>query len=327
MTLRILNARDLRALLPMHRCIALMRTAMRLVSEERTRQPIRTALWHPSGRGLLGMMPGYTAEPHWLGIKVVSVFPQNCGTERGSHQGMVLLFDPDNGSPVAIVDGREITAIRTAAATAVATDLLARSSASTLGILGYGEQASRHVESLILVRRFGRILVWGRDSRKAEKFCEWAASLTKCRLEPIGSAQAVVEQADVICTATSAAAPILEGDWLRPGQHLNAIGSSIPTTAEIDVETVRRCRLFVDFKDSALELAGEFRRARDAGVVDDNHILGSIGDLLLGRVSGRISDEDLTLFKSLGMISEDLVATDFVLREAERRGAGTLIEW
>lgn len=327
MAIRFLNAHDVRSLLPMDRCIDLMRKAMRLVAEGRTRQPIRTALWHPSGKGLLGVMPGYTAEPHWLGIKVISVFPQNARAERGSHQGMVMLFDPDNGSPVAIVDGREITAVRTAAATAVATDVLARTNAETLGILGCGEQAHNHLRSLVLVRPFGRILVWGRDFAKADKFCQWAASHTDSHVEPIDSAQATVEHADVVCTTTAASTPILEGKWLRSGQHLNAIGSSIPTTAEIDVEAVRRCRLFVDFKDSALELAGEFRRARDLEAVEESHILGSIGDVLVGRVIGRTSNEDLTLFKSLGMISEDLVATDFALREAERLGVGTLLEW
>lgn len=324
MKLRVLNAHDVRALLPMQRCIELMRAAMLLVAREQTLQPIRSSLWHPSGKGLLSMMPGYTADPHWLGIKVVSVFADNFGTERGSHQGMVLLFEPAHGTPVAVLDGREVTAIRTAAATAVATDVLARSDAATLSILGYGEQAHQHFQSLLHVRRFERILVWGRDFSQAQRFCEQDA---QSRLEPIGSARAAIERADVICTLTAAAEPILEGRWLRPGQHLNVVGSSIPTTAEVDVEAVARCRLFVDFRDSALQLAGEFRRAREAGAVSDEHILGCVGDVLNGSVTGRTSGEDITMFKSLGMVCEDLVATDFVLRESERLGVGTLVEW
>jgi len=327
MKLRLLNAQQVRGLLPMDRCIDLMRTAMRLVAEGRTLQPIRSSLWHPNRKGLLSMMPGYTADPQWLGIKVVSVFPGNFGTERGSHQGMVLLFDPENGSPQAILDGREITAIRTAAATAVATDVLARAHVSTLAILGYGEQAHTHLQSLRKVRPFERALVWGRDFAKAQQFCEQAATQIRTPINAVSSACAAVEAADVICTTTAAAEPVLEGKWLRPGQHLNVVGSSIPTTAEIDVEAVARCRLFVDFKDSALELAGEFRRAREAGVVGEDHILGSIGDVLTGQVTGRASDRDITLFKSLGMVCEDLVAADFVLRESERLGVGTLIEW
>jgi ornithine cyclodeaminase len=327
MKLRLLNAQDVRSLLPMGRCVDLMRHAMLLVAHEKALQPIRSSLWHPNGTGLLSMMPGYTADPHWLGIKVVSVFPENFGTERGSHQGMVLLFEPEHGSPVAVVDGREITAIRTAAATAVATDVLARSNAASLAILGYGEQAYTHLQSLLLVRPFERILVWGRDFAKAQQFCERAAPPIRSRVEAVRSVREAIDEADVICTTTAAAEPILEGQWLRSGQHLNVVGSSIPTTAEIDFDAVARCRLFVDYKDSALELAGDFRRAREAGAVGEDHILGSIGDVLAGRIVGRTSDQDVTLFKSLGMICEDLVATDFVLRESERRGVGTLVEW
>jgi len=327
MTLRLLNAQDVCALLPIGRCIDLMRKAMLLVARKETLQPIRSSLWHPNGRGLLSIMPGYTADPKCLGIKVVSVFPGNSGTQRGSHQGMVLLFDPEHGAPVAIVDGRAITAIRTATATAVATDVLARSDVVTLAILGCGEQARSHLQALLVVRSFGRILVWGRNPARAEQFCAWAATRTDATVKAVASARVAIDEGDVICTTTAAEDPIVEGRWLRSGQHLNAVGSSIPATAEIDVEAVKRCRVFVDFKDSALELAGEFRRARTAGVVGDEHLLGSIGDVLAGHVPGRTSERDITLFKSLGMICEDLVATDFVLREAERLGIGTLVEW
>jgi ornithine cyclodeaminase len=327
MKLKLLNAQNVRQLLPMDRCIDLMRQAMLLVAHLQTVQPIRSSLWHPNGKGLLSMMPGYTASPEWLGIKVVTVFPANFGTEKGSHQGMVLLFDPEDGSPVAIVDGREITAIRTAAATAVATDVLARSNASSLAILGYGEQAHTHLKSLLLARPFERILIWGRDLAKAEQFGHWVADQAHARIEVVFTAQSAVDAADVICTTTAAAEPIIEGKWLRPGQHLNVVGSSIPTTTEIDVEAVARCRLFVDFKDSALKLAGDFRRAQEAGAVGEEHILGSIGDVLAGKVAGRTSAHDITLFKSLGMVCEDLVATDHVLHESQRLGVGTVIDW
>jgi ornithine cyclodeaminase/alanine dehydrogenase-like protein (mu-crystallin family) len=327
MKVRMLNAEAVRELLPMERCVELMRKAMLLVAEGRTTQPIRTALWLPDRKGLLSLMPGYTADPRWLGIKVVSVFPENFGSGRGSHQGVVLLFEPEHGSLVAIADGREITAIRTAAATAVATDVLAKPDASTLAILGYGEQAHVHLKSLVLVRPIKRILVWGRDFAKAERFCEWAATQTRGHVEAVSEAGRAVSEADVICTTTAAPEPILEGAWLRPGQHLNVVGSSIPTTAEIDVEAVARCRVFVDFKESALQLAGEFRRARQAGVVGEDHILGCIGEVLAGRIVGRTSDSDITMFKSLGMVCEDLVAADFILRDGERRGIGSLVEW
>lgn len=327
MKVRMLNAEAVRGLLPMGRCVELMRKAMLLVAQGQTIQPIRTALRLPDGKGLLSLMPGYTANPRWLGIKIVSVFPGNFGSECGSHQGAVLLFEPEHGSLVAIADGREITAIRTAAATAVATDVLAKKDASTLAILGYGDQARVHVQSLVLVRPIARILVWGRDFAKAERFSEWAATQTRARVEAVSDVRHAISEADVICTTTAASEPMLQGKWLRSGQHLNVVGSSIPTTAEIDVEAVARSRVFADFKDSALQLAGELRRAIQAGVVGEEHILGSVGDVLAGSIVGRSSDSDITMFKSLGLVCEDLVAADFVLRESERLGVGSFVEW
>lgn len=327
MKVRMLNAQAVRQLLPMDRCVDLMRKAMLMVAQQQTIQPIRSALQLPDGKGLLSMMPGYTADPRWLGIKVVSVFPENFGSDRGSHQGAVLLFEPEHGSLAAIVDGREITAIRTAAATAVATDALAKRDASTLAILGYGEQARVHVQSLALVRPIERVLVWGRDLARAKRFCEWAATQIGARLEAVPEAPLAIAEADVICTTTAAPEPILEGKWLHPGQHLNVVGSSIPTTAEIDAEAVIRCRVFADFKESALQLAGELRRAREAGMVGEDHVLGSVGEVLAGQIVGRSSEDDITMFKSLGMICEDLVTADFLLRESERQGIGSVVEW
>lgn len=326
MQIRVLNAAAVRALLPVGRCIELMRQAMTLVATERAVQPIRQALYHPDRRGLLSMMPGYIGDPEWLGIKIMAVFPANFGTEFGSHQGFVHLFETKNGAPKATMDGREITAIRTAAATAVATDVLARPDTKTLGIFGYGEQAHTHLEAVTQVRQFDRALVWGRNFAKAKQFVAAESAHHDLEITAVATAEEAAA-ADVLCTTTAAKEPFFEARWLRPGQHLNVVGSSIPTTSEIDIETVARARLFVDFKDSALALAGDFRRAKEAGAVGDEHILGSIGDVLTGRVPGRLSNQDITLFKSLGMVAEDLVSADFILREAERRGVGQLVEW
>jgi ornithine cyclodeaminase/alanine dehydrogenase-like protein (mu-crystallin family) len=328
MQIRLLNAAAVRALLPVDQCIGLARQAMKLVATEGgTIQPIRQALFHPDKRGLMSMMPGYTANPEWLGIKVMSVYPGNFGTQYGSHQGFVILFETGNGIPRAIMDGREITAIRTAAATAAGTDALARRDTRTLAIFGYGEQAHTHLEAVPKVRAFERALVWGRDFEKTRAFCAAEQAHHPFEIVAVQTAKEAAIEADVLCTTTAAREPFFEADWLRPGQHLNVVGSSVPTTSEIDVQTVARCRLFVDFKESALALAGDFRRAREAGVVGDDHILGSIGDVLTGRVAGRTSDQDITLFKSLGMVSEDLVSADFILAEAERLSVGQLVEW
>ncbi len=325
--IRVLNAAAVRSLLPVGRCIDLMRQAMSLVATNQAVQPIRQSLYHPDRRGLLSMMPGYIGAPEWLGIKVMSVFPANFGTAFGSHQGFVHLFETTNGAPRAIMDGREITAIRTAAATAVATDVLARPDSKTLAIFGYGEQAHTHLEAVTKVRSFERAVVWGRDLDKAKRFVAAESAHHDLALTAVATAEEAATAGDVLCTTTAAKEPFFEARWLRPGHHLNVVGSSIPTTSEIDIETVARARLFVDFKDSALALAGDFRRAKEAGAVGDDHIIGSIGDLLTGRVAGRTSAEDITLFKSLGMVAEDLVSADFILREAERQGVGQLVDW
>jgi len=324
--LRLLNAAAVRELLPMVDCIPLMRRAFEMVANGEAIQPIRQALVHPDKRGLVGWMPGYTSNPEWLGVKVVTVFPSNFGTEFGSHQGMVLLFETTHGAPVAILDGREITAIRTAAATAAATNALAPMSVSTLGIFGYGEQASTHVDALLKVRSFENILIWGRNSDRARAFAADMAARHGCSITAVEEARAAAD-CDVVCTTTAAAEPILMADWLRPGQHLNVVGSSIPTTSEVDEATIARGRLFVDFKDSTLALAGDFRRAKAKGLVNDDHIIGCVGDVLTGRVPARVADTDITIFKSLGMASEDLIACDFVLSEAARCGIGQLVEW
>jgi ornithine cyclodeaminase len=311
----------------MDRCIELMRRAMSLVATQQAIQPIRQAVFHPDKRGLMSMMPGYIADPDRLGIKVISVFPGNFGTGIGSHQGVVLLFETKTGSPVALLDGREITAIRTAAATAVGTDVLARPDVRTLAIFGYGEQAHTHLDAVPRVRQFERVVVWGRDPAKTRRFCEDASRHQAIPVTPVESAEEAARAADVVCTTTAAAEPVFRAAWLRPGQHLNVVGSSVPTTSEIDVDTVARSRFYVDFKDSALALAGDFRRAKEAGLVTDDHIVGSIGDVLTGKVAGRRSADEITLFKSLGMVAEDLVSADYILREAERCGVGALVDW
>ena len=322
----LLNAATVRELLPMDVCVPLMRRAFAMVATGETVQPVRQALPLPDRRGLVGWMPGYTADPAWLGVKVVSVFPGNFGTEFGSHQGVVLLFETTNGAPVAILDGREITAIRTAAATAVATDVLASPQATSLGLFGYGEQAESHIEALLLVRPFSEILVWGRDRGRSKEFAAAMHARHGCQIEAVDDPRAAAA-CDVVCTLTAAAEPILEGAWLRPGQHVNIVGSSIPTTSEVDDATVVAGRLFVDFKENALALGGDFRRAKAKGLVDDNHIVGTIGDVITGLVPARVSAADITLFKSLGMSSEDILSADHVLKEAQRLGKGQWVGW
>lgn len=327
MNLRILGAREVRELLPMQECIEETRRAMTLTSSGRAEQPIRTKMDVPGRKGLMSMMPGAIGDPERFGIKIVSVFPGNFGTSFGSHQGLVVLFEPEHGSPLAVLDGREITAIRTGAASAVATDALARKYVETLGIYGYGEQAHTHLTALPLVRRFRKVLLWGRDPVRARAFAEKEGKKIGLAIEVVANPEDLAARCDVLCTTTSAPEPFFKGEWLRPGTHINVVGSSVPTTAEIDVETVRRSKVFVDFRASALALAGDLRRAIAAGVIGEDHILGEVGEVVTGAKSGRASASDITMFKSLGMISEDLTSAHAILRNAEARNVGTVVDF
>ncbi len=317
--IRIIDAATVRALLPMPRCIELMRDAFRAEAEGRAVQPIRTAMPLPEGGGLLGIMPGLVSRPDWIGIKVMTVFPGNFGTALGSHQGPVLLFDRTNGRPVAMLDGREITAIRTAAASAAATDALARPDAETLGVFGYGEQAHSHVEAIRAVRPIRSVLVWGRDPERARRFAQEVGEAARAVAEPNEAAGA-----DILCLTTAAREPYFEGTWLRPGQHVNIVGSSIPTTSEVDHATLARARVYVDYEPSARALGGDLRRALEVGAIGEDHVVGSVGQVLTAAVPGRRSLDEITAFKSLGMIAEDLIAADHVLREAGAAGAGVV---
>ncbi len=324
--IRILNPQAVVDCLPMAACIDLMCKAFSQVSEGRTAQPIRAMVRNRAQTGVMGWMPGYVDDPKRLGVKTVTIFPGAAALGIKSHQGLVLLFEADTGQLLCAVDAAEITGIRTAAASAAATDALARKDAKTLSIFGLGEQASTHIRSMALVRKFERCLVWGRDPAKTQAFVTAHAGAAPFPLEVAATAEAAAGS-DVLCLVSAAPEPFFKGAWLKPGQHLNVVGSSIPTTAEVDHDTVARCRVFVDYKDSALVLAGELRRAFEAGVVTPDHIAGEVGEVLLGKVPGRRGPEDITMFKSLGMAAEDVLSADFILREAERRNVGVVVDW
>ena len=325
MKLRILGGAEIKALLPMADCIALMRTTMIAVSEGRARIPLRSVLPVSNG-GLLGNMPGYLAEPECFGVKLLSLFPGNPAAGLSSHLGLVLLFEPKHGLPVALLDAAELTAIRTAAVSGLATQLLAREDAGDLAILGSGEQAHSHLAAMLAVRPIKRVRVWSRTAAHAAAFAEEQSPAHGLNIEIAASVQAAVDGGDLICTVTGSPEPILRGEWITPGAHLNVVGASRIAAAEIDAAAVAKSRFFVDFRGSAEHEAGELRRAIDAGVVSQAHVLGEIGEVANGAVAGRIGGDDITLFKSLGVSAEDLAAAHFVLQQAEARGIGQVVE-
>jgi ornithine cyclodeaminase len=296
------------------------------VSRRNVHMPLRHGMPLPNGNGRLGMMYGYLGAPESFGIKLVSLFPKNASTGLSSHLGLVVLYEADNGRPVAIMDGAVITAIRTAAASAVATEHLSRSDAHTLAILGNGEQAETHLRAIPEVREITKIRIWGRNKARADEFAAQQGSAVKADVNVVGSVEEAVEGADIVCTVTAAPEPILFGRSIEEGMHINLVGSSFPDMAEVDTELVVRSRYFVDYRESTLAQAGEFLRAKEDGAVDDTHIVAEIGEVLMGEARGRESDEDITVYKSLGVIAQDLSAATYVWHQAESRGLGTVAE-
>ena len=325
METRILTHDDVYRLLPMDDCIEVMAAALRALARDEAVLPLRSMVWLPDRSGLLGLMPGYLGEPRSFGLKVVSIMPGNHGGEYDSHQGVVMLFGVEHGEPLAVMDAGSITAIRTAAVSGVATRALARADAGDLAILGSGVQAVSHLDAMRAVRPLRRVRVWSRTRANAEGFAAREAARTRLPVEAVESPRAAVEGADLVCTTTAAREPVLAGAWLAPGAHVNAVGACFKDARELDAAAVARARLYVDRRESALAEAGDFLLARAEGAVGDAHIVGELGDLLLGRLPGRGGADEVTLFESLGIAIEDLAAAHSVHARALATGTGVAV--
>ena len=288
-------------------CIPIVRDAMIAFSNGETKQLLRSIIPLSEGR-LFGVMPGAMGANGPFGAKLISVFQDNFAKGKPSHQGLILLFDSETGSPVCVVDAGEVTAIRTAAASAVATDALARKDARRLAILGYGEQAATHARAIGRVRKLESIVVWGRSSEQARDFAKRTRGELGIPVAGVGTVEEAVAQADIICTVTAASEPILKGCWVRPGTHVNVVGSGFAGPAEVDSDLVVRSRFIADSRAGVLEQGSEFLRAKQAGLVGDDHIVAEIGQVLAGDVEGRRSAEEITVYKSLGHVVQDLAS-------------------
>ncbi|MFQ5675022.1 MAG: ornithine cyclodeaminase family protein [bacterium] len=326
MKVRILSEKDVYALLPMSECMGVMEETLKTLGSGDGVNPLRSLLRFPEGNGILGMMPAYLGSPKCTGIKVVTVMPGNHGTEYDSHQGMVMLFEVEHGCPLAMIDASSITAIRTAAASGVATQLLACKDATKLAILGSGVQARTHLEAMLEARQLAEVTVWSRNVGNAQAFAELESEKHGIAIKAVPTAREAVEGAQIICTTTSAHGPVLHGQWISPGAHINAVGACIPAFRELDSEAVVRSRLYVDRRESALNEAGDFLIPQKEGVIDETHIIGEIGELLLERIPGRGSDDEVTLFKSLGIAVEDLGAAHYIYEKAIKAGQGVEVD-
>lgn len=327
MQVLIVDQEQVRRLLPMGECISLMADTLVALARGRALMPLRQVVSLPDGGGALAAMPAHLSAPPALGIKVITVFPGNHGTEYDSHQGAVLLFETGHGRLLAVMDASSITAIRTAAVSAAATRTLARPDATRLALVGTGVQAASHLEAMTLVRPLRHVHVWSRDAEHVRTFVERARSRYGIEVEGAVSAQAAVEGADIVCTLTSSREPVLRGEWLRPGTHINAVGASIPTARELDSAAVACARVFVDRRESAVNEAGDLLIARAEGAIGDGHVQGELGDVLIGRVPGRRSADEVTLFKSLGLAVEDVASAHHIHTRAVASRIGTWVEF
>lgn len=300
-----------RAALTFETCIPLMAEAMKALSAGLTRQLPRTFVPLVPGN-VLALMAGALGENGFFGAKLLSVFADRAQNGRSRHRGVVVLFEPVNGRAVCVADAEEITRVRTACASAMATNVLARPEAANLAIFGCGTQAVAHASAIALVRPLASIRIWGRSGQRAREAASLISDTTGVSTRPFESAQATAEGADIICTTTGAKEPILRGEWLTPGTHINLVGSSGAGATEVDSELVRRSRYFVESRETAAEKATEFVRARLAGIVGDEHIAGEIGEVLLGTRPGRLGLQDITVYKSMGHAIQDLRAAAFL---------------
>jgi ornithine cyclodeaminase/alanine dehydrogenase-like protein (mu-crystallin family) len=318
----IIRQSEVEALLPVAACVGVMRAAMIATSARNVSLPIRQYLAVPGAGGSMAMMPGTLGDPACFGIKLVCKYPRPHGDPLGSHIGMVILFDSVKGVPLALIEGASLTAIRTSAASALATDLLARADASRLAVLGTGEQAMRHVLAMQAVRPIAQVSAWGRDPARAAAFAAAVTARTGLPCSARASVTDAVAGADIICTTTAAREPILFGADLAAGQHLNLVGSAVAATAEVDDAVVSRARVFVDYREAAMAAAGELLGAMARGVIDEGHILGEIGEVAAGDIAGRTGPEDITLYKSLGVAAQDLAAAHALWVAALAKGQG-----
>lgn len=319
----IINHTQVRELLPMRDCMAVVGEALAALARGEGVQPLRSSMWTPETQCELCWMPGSLAAGQPFGIKIISCVdnPGELGVE--SHQGGVMIFDPVNGAPLALCECGAITAVRTAAVSALATDWLARPDATTAAILGAGAEARSHVEAMLEVRPVGLFRVWTRNADKAKAFAEEQAARHGVMFETAADVASAVAGADIVCTTTSAREPILFGEMLSEGTHVNAVGASLASWIEIDTTVVRRSKLFTDRRESLENEAGEYRLAITDGVIDDDHLQAELGEVINGDHPGRKTDSEITLYRSLGLAVQDIASAQLVYQRALERGVGT----
>jgi ornithine cyclodeaminase len=313
MKILILNEHEVTQMLTMPECIRVMEEALADLARGKVTNPLRNVIRAEGATGFFGLMPAFRGD---YGLKEVCVFPGNPARGLDIHLGGVLLHSGETGQLLAVMNASAITAIRTAAVSAVATKLLAREDAHVLAILGAGVQAKSHLEAIPAVRKIDEVRIFSRSEEKARQLATGNRKLAK-------SAEEAVRGADIVVTATSSKEPVLKLEWIKPGAHINAVGSSVKTSRELDSETVKAAALFVDSRESTMNESGDYLMAG----VGPEHIRAELGEILIGKAKGRASKDEITLFKSLGLAIEDLASAQFLFGEAKQLGSGTWVEF
>ena len=311
MPIAFYDAAQVEALLDYPGCIEAMRRAMTALSSGERSQPLRQ-IFTVGENEMYGTMPGELRALSTFGCKLITVINEPDGSGRTRHQGVVVAYDGVTGAVSCIADAEPITKIRTACATAAATDALARKDAEVLGIFGTGLQAESHLHALPLVREFREILLWGQSTERTRSVAERMSKEIGRQITPVADNREAAERSDVVCTVSSSPTPILLGEWVRPGAHINLVGSSYLGPVEVDAALVAKARYFADYRPGVLAQAAELAAARDAGLVDDSHVVGEIGEVFAGSLAGRENDKQITIYKSLGHVVQDLAAAAYL---------------
>ncbi len=309
----------------MAEAVEVMKKAFASLSAGEVEMPPRSHVPARKRGGMTLVMPAGLEGEGWMGVKIVSVFNENPARGLPRIQALVTLIDAATGTPRAVLEGASLTAIRTGAASGAATDLLARKGSETLAIIGAGVQGRTQLEAVCAVRRIRRVLVFDVDGAAAERFAREMGEQLWVELAPVPAACRAVREADIVCTATDSPAPVLADADVRPGTHINAAGGFRPAAQDIPAETVRRARVVVDHRASCLAEAGDLIVPMKAGLFGEDHIHAELGEVVSGLRAGRESDEEVTLFKSVGLAVQDVAAAARILANAQRMGLGTKV--
>jgi ornithine cyclodeaminase len=318
----VLSEDDVKALVSMDDLIEVMEVALADFSSRAVTQPVRTVLQVGNRSAFYGLMPAYVPSRAALGTKLVTVFESNAERGLPTHLATIVLLDPETGALLALMDGRYITEARTAAVSAVSVQWLAREDASSLAVIGSGVQARSHVEAISRVRDISEVRVWSRKRAHVERFISDMIPHVEARFDAAASARAAVDGADIVALVTSAAEPVVHSEWIADGAHVCAVGACRPVQREMDASLVARGDLFVDSRDAARVEAGDIVLAIKDGAITESHIKAELGDVVNGKTTGRARADRVTIFKSLGLAVEDVVAAHLVYERARVRGAG-----